>query len=1099
LEKTFPTNKGILSAALSYHDNVFCFYFQKRCILNQTFICTKESCNHNLLKQSHSLNNAKNNNMKRKIYSLFCLVTLLVIANKSNAQTVTFVLTQAPCNNNGILTANFTGLTAPFDVTWHLNGGTTITHSGVTGTSDVLNGYSGAGLYITTTGGGTPQGVYGSYIGSMPFQYQITTTNAVCPAMGTATATVTGGTAPYTYQWSDATTATVLSTSNPASLPEGNFNLMITDANGCTNGSLNNYDSVFIATEPGFNYTVTVTPANCTNGTATVGSFTGAGVPPYTYLWSNGATSASITGLVQGDYAVTVTGANGCHRTVTKHVEQAITIGANPVVTTATCTQNNGSIVTIGSGGMTPYSYLYSNGVNTSVASGLSAGSYSVTVTDANGCTGHTSVSVGSSSPVNVTYTTTPSTCTGATGSASLAITGGLAPYTVSWSTIPAQTGTTATGLAVGNYYFHVTDANGCVREGAIPVPPVNVISATLTATNATCLQSNGSITTVASGGTTPYTYQWVNSTSTAATATGLPPGYYTVTITDANGCHTYKNRQIESSSPVNLGLASTPASCIYTSDGSIASSVSGGTAPYTYSWSNGQTTANISGLHASIYPYYLHVTDANGCAASEATVVTYNPAGNSCYCTITGTVYNDANGNCTKDPGEAGIANIQMHCTGYGYTYTNASGVYSFQVPTGAYSITQTVLGLYPLAACQTNNISVNTVAAAGCTQNVDFANTITPLHDMHIRVWNNTLMVPGNPYNQTCLISNEGTVSESGILASYQNDGQLNAATIYPSGIFATASPNYYSTLGNAFPALAPGATQAFTINYIVPTNIPLGTQVVFKDSAVYAAPMSGWLNDYSPWNNVETRTEHVISSYDPNFMDVSTQGEGEQGYITAADSSLEYMVHFQNTGTYFAQNIFVLDTLSSNLDWTSLRPIYSSHNAKVSIDDNGVLKYTFNNIQLPAESMDEAASNGMFTFSIKVKPNLAAGTQIYNNAGIIFDYNQPVITNKVLNTIKPITAIKGVESNKLSFNIYPNPAQSSFVTVIENNTANASIVISIADISGRIITTKEMKLPSGKQTIQMNTADLKSGIYFVNLNMNGQKGTQKLVIVK
>jgi hypothetical protein len=1032
--------------------------------------------------------------MTRKFYYLFCLVCTFLYAGSvwGQSATTTFVLTTPPCNANGVLTANFTGLTAPLTVTWHLASGNVV-HTTTT-LSDALTGYTGEHVSVVAVGAGS-NAADGFYQGAAPFYYQVAVTPAICPAQSTATATVTGGTAPYTFVWTNVATSTIASTTNPASLPNGQYNVMITDANGCTFGSIYNSDSIFVNATAPFNYNFNVTPANCTNGAIAITGLSG-GVTPYTYLWSNGSTASGLTGLTGGQYSVTVTDAQGCQRTKSEHVNQSITIGANPTVTPATCVQNNGSIITFGSGGTPPYTYQYSNGGTTQTQSGLSAGSYTVLVTDANGCTGNGYAYVNSSTPISVTYSATASSCTAATGSATLAISGGVAPYTVSWATFPAQSGTTASNLAPGTYAFHVTDANGCVQNGAAVVPPVNQIVAAVSGTSATCLQTNGTATVVPAGGALPYTYLWSNG-ATTATATGLAAGSYSVAITDAAGCAIHKFRTVESYSPVNIGLASTPTSCIYAADGSIASTVLGGTTPYTYSWSGGQTTPNATGLATGLYN--LHVTDANGCTSTNYGQVTAG-AGTSCYCTITGTVYNDANGNCVMDAGETGIPNIQIHCSAFGYTYTNASGVYSFKVPSGSYTLSETVLAIYPLAGCQSNAQAVTAVAAAGCTQTVNFANTINPLHDVKISLWNASAAVPGNNYQQTCIVSNQGTIAESTILAGYKSDGQVGGASFSPSGIFSNPSANYYSTSGNTFPTLAPGANQAFSVNYSVPTNIPMGTSLVHQDSAVYAGPMSSWINDYSPWNNVNGFTGTVVSSYDPNFMQVNPQGAGPQGYIKLSDTTLEYMVHFQNLGTYKAQNVVVIDTLSNNLDWKTLRPVYSSHKATVTISEQGVLKYTFSNIELPAKMNNDAASNGMFTFTIKQKPNLPFGTEIRNDAGIYFDYNDPVITNGVLNTLQIPTAIEGPEGvEKLSFAIYPNPASTSFTAVVDNKWAGAATSLTITDISGRVIAVKEMKLQAGKQLISMGTESLTGGVYFVNLNIAGKKSAQKLVIVK
>jgi hypothetical protein len=146
------------------------------------------------------------------------------------------------------------------------------------------------------------------------------------------------------------------------------------------------------------------------------------------------------------------------------------------------------------------------------------------------------------------------------------------------------------------------------------------------------------------------------------------------------------------------------------------------------------------------------------------------------------------------------------------------------------------------------------------------------------------------------------------------------------------------------------------------------------------------------------------------------------------------------------------------------------------------------------------NEAGSNGMFVYSIKLKPNLPYGTEIRNKAGIYFDYNEPVITNSVLNTLKEPTGIAPTGSvNKLGFVIYPNPAKAGFTVMADNKIANAAASVAITDISGRTVFNKEMVLQAGKQMIEIKTNNLIDGLYFVNLNIAGAKGTQKLVIVK
>jgi hypothetical protein len=1002
----------------------------------------------------------------------------------ANAQTASIALTTQPCNNNGVLTATFTGLTTPLTVTWYVGiWSTPIVHTNVTTLSDVLNGYSGAQAYVVATDASN-KSAYDFFQGAPPFNYSVATTPAVCPAPGSLQATITGGTAPYTYSWFDVSNNTVVGTTNPVSVPAGEYNVTITDANGCVYGSLAKGDSITVANSSTINFTLSGTQASCTNGTASSNTPTG-GIAPYSFLWSNSATSQSISGLTQGSYSLKVTDAQGCHQTKSIYLQQSPNINVNTTPTPATCVQNNGAIQAFGSGGTPPYTYLWNNSATTQSINGLGVGYYTVKVTDANGCFGNGGGYVSASTPINATVSTTPSACTTSNGSATLSISGGATPYSIQWATMPVQTTATANGLGAGLHSFKITDANGCIRTGTAEVKPVNIINVNLIKTSPVCALTNGHITANSSGGNPPYSYLWSTSATTPA-ITGLAPGSYSVKVTDNIGCSVTKQATLTAFSPVNVALSTTPASCIFTSDGVATATVWGGATPYTYSWSNSGTTASISGLKTGYYS--VAVTDANGCKANKTTVVGYNPAGNSCYCTITGTVYNDVNNNCTKDAGEAGIPNIAIHCSGIGYAYTNASGVYSFKVPTGSYTITETVLGYYPLAACQTNGISVNVTAAANCSTTVNFANNTATIHDMHISTWNYNCPVPGYTYNQKVIVSNMGTVNENSIKAGYLTDGNLLTPTFSPGGIF-TGTGLWREIVGGAL-TLGPGASQSFFASYSVPVNVPLNTSLVFKDTVAYQGPISNWTNDYSPWNNVNYYTPVVVGSYDPNFKEVMPKGIGPNGDISKNDTALEYMIHFQNLGTYMAQNIFILDTLDADLDWESMRPIYKSHPCDVTMSEGGVIKFNFPNINLPAKQDDEPGSNGMVTFSIKTKKNLSLGTQFHNSAAIYFDFNEPVITNTTVNTIAPVSVeeVRGNSSNSKSVTVYPNPT-GGMLTIKMHKDQYTSL--RLMNVMGQVCAQHQLT----ERTEQVDVSSLTPGIYYMLFTGPNGKTVEKL----
>ncbi len=1035
-------------------------------------------------------------------------MALVIGAASAGAQTLTFSLIDAPCNNDGILGVNVTGLTPPLTISWQTSGSmpVTITHT-VTGSSDALTGYSGGP--VTVTAASASGSAFGAYAGAPPFTYTILSTTAACPSPGGLMATVSGGVPPYSYQWFKKPSNANIGTGNPISLPTGDYGVTITDAAGCKYGSKAAPDAGFVGYISPFSITLSATPAGCTNGTASV-TASSAATLPVSYRWSNGATSQTITGLTAGQYAVTVTDALGCisglpASTATMGftdmvtVPQAYPISVPVTGTPATCAGNDGSVIAIPSGGVAPYSFRWSNGSTTQSQTGLPAAFYQVLVTDANGCTGTGNSTVSTPSPITVFASASPSLCTSPTGNATLTISGGTPPYSVLWYTTPAHATATATLLSAGTYSYKVTDAAGCTRTGSVTVPQVSNITTGFSATSATCLSATGSATVTPTGGVAPYTYSW-STGATAPSIAGIAPGTYSVTVTDNAGCKKTAAYTIPANSPVSLGLVSTPASCILSNDGAIIATPAGGSGPYAYGWSSGSSSASLVGLPYG--PYWVNVTDVSGCTVRGYSYVSYDAANDACYCTVTGTIYRDTNNNCTQDAGDRGMANVQVHCSGIGYTYTDANGAYSFKVPSGTYTITETLPSWASLATCQANGVLIATTAGTGCVNTVNFANTSSTIHDIHISTWDYSRAVRGNIYHQVTFITNEGNVVEDSVAVSYKPDGQLFAPSFTPEGIF-TGSSYWYNTVAN-FASIVPGATKAYYMSYNVPGNIAIGSTVNFKDTAAYIAPVSNWLSDNTPANNVSNFSTTIYGSFDPNFKQVSPRGTGTNGLISPNDSVIEYMVHFQNLGNWYAQNVIVVDTLDNNLDWTTMRPVYMSAPCQVTLKQAGAYKiatFTFNNIYLTPQSMDDARSQGAFTYTVETKPGLAAGTQFRNKASIYFDYNEPIVTNSTVNTIGT-AVVNNVTTTEISaantFTVYPNPAVSSFTAVVVSQRAgNADMAIS--DVTGKTIISKVVSLQIGRQNIGSDVSSLAPGVYFVTLNNNGTIQTQKLVIIK
>ncbi|WP_431242797.1 hypothetical protein ACQ9BO_24165 [Flavobacterium sp. P21] len=388
---------------------------------------------------------------------------------------------------------------------------------------------------------GCPQTISNIVVGSPATAISATnsTTSVSCNggANGTATVTPSGGTSPYTYLWSNNQT-----TQTANGLVAGLYSVVITDNNSCT-FTVNN---IAITRPPVLNAIASTTSVSCNNGangTATIAP--SGGTSPYTYLWSNGAATQTITGLTAGTYSVTVTDANSCTKTVNNIViTQPAALTGTASATAVSCFGGaNGTATVTASGGTPAYTYSWApSGGTSATASGLVAGTYSVTITDANSCsTTINNIVVGS--PASALTATagaqTDVLCNGgATGSATVSVSGGTPAYTYSWAP-SGGTATTASGLTAGTYTVTVTDANGCQATQSFTISQPAVLNALPVAqTNIACYGgSTGSATVTASGGTPAYTYSWAPTGGTAATATGLVAGTYTVTVTDANGC----------------------------------------------------------------------------------------------------------------------------------------------------------------------------------------------------------------------------------------------------------------------------------------------------------------------------------------------------------------------------------------------------------------------------------------------------------------------------------------------------------------------------------------------------------------------------------
>lgn len=449
---------------------------------------------------------------------------------------------------------------------------------------------------------------------------QINTTNVVCnnDCNGTALAVLSGGTPPYSYSWS---TSPAQNAPLAINLCSGIDTLSVTDANGCI------YTDTFSLNNPPVLSTSTVSSVtSCINTCdgVLITSPTG-GAAPYSYSWSNGQTTASAIGLCPNTYAVLIVDDNGCGITDTADVTSPASIDDGTVVVGPNCGANDGT-ATANPNGIGPYTYLWGNGQTSQTATGLAAGVISLSITDqGSGCSYDYSIIVNSSTGPNVTLTGTDETCTNrCDGGAMATASGGNPPYTYSWNTTPAQNDSNATNLCAGSYTVTVTDALMCITTDTISITSNALNLSVSNIVPETCYDDcDGQASVTANTGIAPYTFSWnTNPSQTTATATNLCDGSYIATVTDSLNC--IDSTSVTITGPDSLATAITvnsPIVCNGSAAGSLTAVTSGGTTGYTYLWSNGETTPTINNLTAGTY--FVEVTDANGCFATDTLTLT--------------------------------------------------------------------------------------------------------------------------------------------------------------------------------------------------------------------------------------------------------------------------------------------------------------------------------------------------------------------------------------------------------------------------------------------------------------------------------------------
>ena len=540
--------------------------------------------------------------------------------------------TQSTCPIcDGTASVSITGGTLPYTIAWTLNG------VPISSDPDALD--LCGGLYVvevTDANGCSVQEVVQVSDADaevlVPIDGQASCANG-CD--GTIGVTFTCTAEPCVAQWTDASGAVIAgNVLVVADLCPGTYTVQVTNANGCVSFA----DASVLPSQvivPNLSSTPVLCAGSCT-GTATVGPV--GGVAPYDFDWSpapgGGQGTPQATGLCAGVYAVQITDATGCDTTVTVLILEPQPLVINGTASAVACNGDcNGTISVVVTGGVAPYSYAWSDGQQTAQATDLCAGSYTLTVTDANGCTSEATFEVTGPDPLVLAGSSTQSECGVCNGAVEVTASGGTQPYVEVWSSSTGiiGTGPGITDLCAGIYSVQVFDANGCEASLVVPVSDVDGEVLTTSGTEVTCPgDCDGSVSVDLQCNEPPCTIAWFDGDGNdlgqnTTQVDGLCAGTYFVQVTNGIGCVTVDTATVTAPDPILANLSTVPVSCAGLCDGSATVGPTGGSGDYTYFWEPGtiagQGTPQATGLCAGSFT--VTITDVlSGCSIEQGVLI---------------------------------------------------------------------------------------------------------------------------------------------------------------------------------------------------------------------------------------------------------------------------------------------------------------------------------------------------------------------------------------------------------------------------------------------------------------------------------------------
>lgn len=915
---------------------------------------------------------------------------------------------------------------------------------------------------------------------------------------------------------------------NPIVNIAGTYQLVVTNTlNGCTASDIVivNIDAVIPLANAGPDMGIP-----CGGGTTTLSAVNSG--QNLVFSWSGpnnfSANIPNPTVSEPGIYTLTVTSSiNGCTST-----DQA-TVFPGPAfpqqdfdVTPVQCFEDNDGAINLSpSLGVQPFDFEWAGpasfSANTEDISGLTTGTYSLTATDAAGCTHYANVQVaGPMAPLSANFTIGGISCQGNDGSIILSVTGGVLPYAYAWNT--GHNGPIVQGISPGTYSVTITDANGCTEIlGPITVVQSFPVSLTINELSNTCEEVI--LQPVVLGGVFPIAYSWVGPngfTSNDQTIVVQSSGLYTLEVVDALGC----------SATASYAVQLAGGSCGYLS-GHVIRDISEDCVIDTGEPGLSGWLVRADGLTDTIYG----VTNADGkyfvgvpLGDYTVTAIAPNnlwevcPPGALVSVNVAGDTFPGGDipakqlYDCPALTVSIGTSQLRRcfsnnyyfvdYCNDGTATAENAYVLVTldpFLLPVSA-TLPYVNLGNNVLRF-DLGDVEVNECGTFSLQVLVSCDAVLGQTHCTEAHIYPDSTCLPNHPLWSGASLQVSSLCDNDSVRFTVKNIGQGNMTNgvdyvIIEDAVLMMSAPLQPLEVGEsttlAFPAN--GSTWRLEVDQVEyhPGNSQPSLSV--EGCSANTAFSTGFVtqfanNDADAWIDIDCTPN--IGSYDPNDKQGFPVGYGAQHYIRPG-TELEYLIRFQNTGTDTAFTVRIVDTLSAWLDPATIRPGVSSHSYQFNLKGPGIVEFLYENILLPDSNVNEPASNGFVKFSILPRADAPLETVIENDAAIYFDFNEPIITNTTFHRLGENFIVSGWQPfvPGAEVKVSPNPFSDWTILEVKGLQSNTSIRLRVIDLQGKVAGEME----TAGTTFILQKSNWPAGVYLFSIFQEGKiVGSGKLMV--